>query len=71
KILNLFNDLDYISMYSPEGFPAMGKLLKKNPFELLNYLKNDEKLPKRPFCSQATKKLYKKYLTTARREVLA
>jgi MoaA/NifB/PqqE/SkfB family radical SAM enzyme len=63
KILGIFNDLDYISMFSRECFPAMAKFLKKNPINLLNYLENDEKLKNRPFLVRATEKLYDKYLS--------
>lgn len=62
KILGVFNDLDYISMFSRECFPAMAKFLKKDPINLLDYLENDEKLKNRPFLIRATKKLYNKYL---------
>jgi HD superfamily phosphodiesterase len=62
KILGIFNDLDFIWMATPKGFPALMKILNKNHKELTDYIKHDEKLTRRPFSSKTTKKLFEKYL---------
>lgn len=62
KILGIFTDLDYIWMATPKGFKALMKLLDKTSKEMLEYLKTNEKPIKRPFATETTKRLYKRYL---------
>lgn len=62
KILGTFSDLDYIWMATKKGFPALMKILNKNPKEMIQYLQENDKPIKRPFCTKTTKKLYEKYL---------
>jgi len=69
KILGIFNDLDFISMFSKEGFLAMGELLRKDPVNLFYYLQNNEKIDTRPFLLKATKKLFDKYLMYKKQEI--
>jgi len=59
KVLGLFNDLDFISMYSADGFSAMGKILAYEPKRLLDFLDNNEKLINRPFVSDNSQLVYK------------
>ncbi|MFH1564888.1 MAG: HD domain-containing protein [bacterium] len=67
-ILGVFNDLDFMWMATPKGFPALMKILKKNPGEMIEYLEKNEKIKRRPFLSRTTKKLYDNYLKDRRRE---
>lgn len=60
--MGVFNDLDFISMLEPGGFKAMKKLLKKGSEEMIEHLKNDEKLKNRPFVAPSTKKIHKEYM---------
>ena len=62
KILSVFNDLDFIWMVTPRGFQEVGKILNKNPQDMLEYLENNEKLNNRPFFAPTTKKLFYSYL---------
>ncbi len=62
KILGTFNDLDFIWMATPKGFPALRKILKKNKKEMIDYIRNDDKPTKIPFKNKTTKLLFKKYL---------
>ena len=57
-ILAVFNDLDYIWIATPKGFPALMKILNKTGREMLDYLKNDDKPKLRPFATKTTKTLY-------------
>lgn len=58
KVLSVFNDLDFIWMATPIGFREVSKILKKNKEEMLEYLKNNEKLRNRPFATLAAKALF-------------
>lgn len=68
-ILGVFNDLDYMWMATPKGFPALMKILKKNHFEMLEYLEKNEKVQRRPFCTTTTKELYDNYMDDRRNEL--
>ena len=68
KILGTFNDLDFMWMATPKGFPAIMKILNKNCDELIRYIENDDKPKKRPFSSKTTKKLFEKYLNDRKKE---
>jgi len=64
KILGNFKDLDYIWMFTPKGFSAIQKVLKKTKKRMLEHLKK-ELSPiggKKPFSSKTTKELHDKYL---------
>jgi len=58
KILGLFNDLDFTSMYSTASFGSLMKILKKTPAQFMDYLKNNEKVVNRPFASDNSRLIY-------------
>lgn len=58
KILGLFNDLDFTSMYSAASFGSLMKILKKTPTQFMDYLKNNEKVINRPFASDNSRFIY-------------
>lgn len=68
KTLGTFSDLDYIWMATKKGFPALMKILNKNPAKMLAYLENNEKPIEIPFSTKTTKILYEKYLKERRKE---
>jgi hypothetical protein len=68
KILGIFNDLDFLWMATPKGFPALMKILDKNHNEMISYLEKDDKPKKRPFSSKTTKKLFEDYLKDRKKE---
>lgn len=68
KILGVFNDLDFMWMATRKGFPVLMKILSKNKREMIQYLENDEKLTKRPFSTETTKRLFEKYLGERKNE---
>lgn len=67
-ILGVFNDLDYMWMATPKGFPALMKILKNNSDEMIEYLEKNEKVERRPFSTTTTKKLYDDYLRDRRED---
>jgi len=66
KILAVFNDLDYMWMATPKGFPALMNILHKNKQEMIEYLESDDKPKLRPFSTNTTAKLYLRYLEDRR-----
>jgi hypothetical protein len=62
-ILGAFNDLDFMWMATPRGFPAMMKLLNKNKQEILNHITKADKI-KVGFYTKTTERLYKDYIST-------
>lgn len=68
-VLGIFNDLDYMWMATPNGFPALMNILKKNQCEMLEYLEKNEKVARRPFSTATTKELYNNYLNDRRNEL--
>jgi hypothetical protein len=69
KVLGTFNDLDYMWMVTPKGFPALMKILGKNEGEMLRYLEENDKPMLRPFSTETTKNLYEGYMGERRGEV--
>jgi hypothetical protein len=70
-VLGVFNDLDFIWMYTPKGFPAMMKLMGKDKYDLLSWLES-QPLPaegKKLYSTKTTKKLYDNYLAARQKEV--
>jgi len=61
-VLGTFNDLDFMWLAVPKGFVAIKKILNKTDKELIDHIKNDSKLVRRPFATKTTKKLYEKYM---------
>ncbi len=68
KILGVFNDLDFMWMATPKGFPSMMKLLNKTPDEVLIFIENKSKTEKAKFSTETTEKLYKKYIESRKKE---
>lgn len=62
KILGTFNDLDYMWLATEKGFKSGMKIMNLNQNEMLDYLKNNQKLIKRPFATQTALELYNDYL---------
>ena len=60
-ILGAFNDLDFMWMATPQGFPAMMKLLNKNKEEILKHITKADKI-KTGFYTKTTEKLYNSYI---------
>jgi hypothetical protein len=69
KVMGVFNDLDYMWMATPKGFPALLKILHKTPAELIDILDKNEKPVKRPFATEYTQKLYEDYMADRKREL--
>lgn len=67
-LLGVFNDLDYMWMATPRGFPALMKIFDKTPKEMIEYLENDDKPRSRPFSTRTTENLYLKYLDDRKKE---
>lgn len=61
-ILGVFNDLDFIWMATAEGFLAVQKIRQVDHLTMVNFLKKNEKLVNRPFCTKTTKEMFEKYI---------
>lgn len=61
-VLGVFNDLDFIWMAAPQGFPSLMKILNKNKAEMIEYIEKSEKIINRPFATKTTKELYERYI---------
>lgn len=61
-ILGVFNDLDFIWMATQEGFKAVTEIRGLDPAGMMDFLVNNEKLEKRPFCSKTLAHLFEEYL---------
>lgn len=68
-LLGSFNDLDYMWMATPKGFPALMTILGKNQKELIEYLESNDKPILRPFSTETAKELYLKYIEERKREI--
>lgn len=71
QILGTFKDLDYIWIFTPQGFRAHKMILNKTNRELLEHLRK-EPSPiggKKPFSNPTTKKLHDDYLKDREKEV--
>jgi len=62
KMLGTFNDLDFMWLAVEEGFNSAMKMTKKNPQEMFEYVKQNDKLIKRPFSTKTAKELFDKYI---------
>jgi hypothetical protein len=69
KFLGVFNDLDFIWMATPKGFPNMMKLLNKTPKEVFDFIKDNERKTKPKFATVFTKKLYQTYMKQREEEL--
>jgi hypothetical protein len=69
-VLNVFNDLDFIWMYTPKGFPAMMTVMNKTSEDLLQWLESQPSPSegKKPFSTKTTKDLYDGYLAARQKE---
>lgn len=69
KLLGSFNDLDFMWMATPKGFPALMKMLDKTAEEMMNFTGNNEKLIDRPFATVTAKELFDNYIADRMDEV--
>jgi len=67
-LLSVFNDLDYMWMATPKGFPALMKILNKTLEEMIEYLEDNDKPKLRPFSKKTTKNLYLEYVNDRKKE---
>ena len=65
KLLGIFRDLDFIWMVTSKGFFAVRKILCKNSKEMIKYIESEKVI----FSSRLTKKLYKRYLKSRKKEL--
>lgn len=68
-VLGTFNDLDFMWMATPKGFPALLKIRNVSSKEMMHYLETNDKLTKRPFFTKTTKEIFERYLEDRRAEV--
>ncbi|MBD3304266.1 HD domain-containing protein [Candidatus Woesearchaeota archaeon] len=70
KILGVFDDLEFIWLATPQGFPALMKILGfTEPEQMIEYIEQDDKPEKRPFATKTTKELFEKYLSDRKKEL--
>jgi hypothetical protein len=69
KVLGTFSDLDYIWMVTPSGFSAVRQMLKKSPYQMLEYIVLNDKPRLRHFCTKTTAALYEQYLEDRQEEL--
>lgn len=69
KILASFNDLDFMWMATPKGFPALIKILNKTGTDMIDFLEHNEKLVDRPFATTTAKSLFNNYLAERSGEI--
>ena len=70
-VLGTFKDLDYLWLFTKQGFESMSSHLGKNPSDYLKELE-DEPLPakgKKPWSNQTTQKLHDDYLLARQEDV--
>lgn len=70
KLLGSFNDLDFMWMVTPKGFPALMKMLNKTADEMMDFAGNNEKLIDRPFVTATAKKLFEDYIVDRIEEIV-
>lgn len=68
-ILGAFQDLDFMWMATPKGFPALMKIRNLNPEDMLKYIETSDKLSLRPLSTTTTKNLYNAYIHARREEI--
>lgn len=56
--LGVFNDLDFLWMFTPEGFKSIGRMMDLDNEEALKFLLNNEKFENRPLCTASTTALF-------------
>ena len=69
RILGIFNDLDFMWMATPIGFEAVQKIRQCSVTDMVAFLKTNEKLTNRPFCSPATANMFWKYISEREIEI--
>ena len=62
KMLGAFNDLDFMWMATPKGFPAVITILKKDKKDMLSYIETNDKLKDRPWSTATTKQMFEAYI---------
>ncbi len=68
RILGALKDLDFIWMITPKGFPAVRKILKKDPRGMIEYIESRPMEEGLVLTSETTKRLYKEYLNERKKE---
>ena len=69
KEMALFNDLDFLYMFSTkESFNMINKGMGLNSKEGIDFWIKDEKLTRRPFCCEETKKMWKRFIKERKRD---
>ena len=61
KLLGIFNDLDYIWMFTPKGFNIVRKFKKFSKQQMLAYLQKNSFPEKGFYSSKTTESIHKKY----------
>ena len=69
-ILGVFNDLDFSWMATKVGFAALQKILGRTPAETFDFVASNEKIEKRPFCTQSTRTLFHKHIFQRKTEIV-
>jgi putative nucleotidyltransferase with HDIG domain len=69
KEMALFNDLDFLwAQSSWDVFTAQAKSMGKEPKEMYTFWLHDEKLQRRPFCCEETKKMFSEFMAARKKE---
>ncbi len=68
-LLGAFNDLDFMWMATPKGFPAAMQMQKRTAQEMLDYMVNNDKLVKRPLANGTTRRLFQGYVEDRQKEI--
>lgn len=67
----VFNDLDFLwSQSSYEMFEHQSKSIGKKPQDMYDFWMNDEKLVRRPFVCESTRKLFEEFMSDRKQEIL-
>ncbi len=71
KEMAVFNDLDFIwSQSSYSMFERQAASIGKKPEEMYDFWMNDEKLVRRPFACDSTRKLFEEYMSARKKEMI-
>lgn len=69
KEMGVFNDLDFLwGQSSFEVFRQQAESMGKGPEEMHDFWAADEKLTRRPFACEATKKMFGEYMSARKKE---
>lgn len=62
SLVAILSDLDFTYLATQEGFEVVRNSLGKNPQEMIDFLRTNEKHTKRPFATKTTQALFEQYL---------